>query len=160
MITFDKNKIRDDGGRVLLDPEGGANRLYFGLLPQPAKFYINSEGARIDKPAKRGIDTKTCTLTEAINFLADTKIRKSQSQITFIHRYMSVRFPDDYARLKPNIDNRFKIEYEMIQANSKKDIFFIGEVDYSQMVRLDGSITNPNSRALKGRNNIIKIVRK
>ena len=159
MITFDQTTIRNDAGKISLTPESEAVRLYNDVLPKPAKFGIDSQGKRYDFPAKRGIDLVTCTFMDAVNWLADTRIKKSESSIGFVHRFLSDKFPNEYAQNRDKIDSRYKLEYEMIQSNSKNDVTWLGEVGFQNMVRLDDSLTNPNVRLLKLRNGEINIVR-
>ena len=88
-----------------------------------------------------------------VNWLADTRIKKSESLIAFVHRVMSVRFSDEYGKNKSKIDSRFKMEYELIQSNSKNDISWLGEVGFQNMVRLDGSLNLKKSNPVKLKNN-------
>jgi len=160
MITFDQTTIRNDAGKISLTPESEAVRLYNDVLPKPAKFGIDSQGKRYDFPAKRGIDLVTCTFMDAVNWLADTRIKKSESSIGFVHRFLSDKFPNEYAQNRDKIDSRYKLEYEMIQSNSKNDIAWLGEVGFSELVRSDGSLSNSKNRIVKQRSGEIKIVRK
>ena len=163
MITFDQTKIRKDDGQINLDAEGEAVRLYNSLLPKPARNEANNPlrpTELIFIPAVRGIDLKTASFNDCINYLADTRIKKSQSQITFVHRWMAVNFDTEYTQNRDKIDARFKLEYEMIQSKAKSDVAWLGEVGFSGQVRLDGSLTQNRNRTVKQRNGEIKIVRK
>ena len=95
-----------------------------------------------------------------VNWLADSRIKKSETTVSFVHRILSVRFPNEYAQQKDKINNRYKLEHELIQSNSKNDSSWFGEVGFSNMVRLDGSLTNNNVIVRKLKNNKVEIVRK
>ena len=77
---------------------------------------------------KKGFDIETCEFMDMVNWLADTRIKKSQSLSAFVHRVMSVRFPNEYTNNKKNIDNRYNLEMELIESKSKNDISWFGEV--------------------------------
>ena len=140
--------------------EGEAVRLANELRSRPAKTTIGAGGEREDIPAKQGFDVETADFNTMVNYLADTRIKKSESSRAFIHRVLAWRFPTEYAQKRDSIDNRYKLEYEMIQANSKKDIEDLGKVGFQNNVRLDGTLTNPNVKAEKQRDEKIRIVRK
>lgn len=136
-------------------------RLYNEILPKPASFRIDEDtGARIDIPAKRGIDIKTCTFKQAVDWLADKRIKKSQTSMMYVLRHLAVRFPDDFARDQKKIMNRQKLEHEMIMANAKNDAGWFGQVSYQNMVRLDHSLDNPRNKVIKEKNEKFRIVRK
>ena len=130
MINFDQSKKND------ITYEGEAVRLYNEILPKPASFFISGAGKRIDVKAKKGIDLRTCTFIECVNYLEDTRIKKSESISSFCHRVLSKRFPKEYADNKSNIINRSKLEKEMIQANTPKDndIEWLGSAGFSGTV--------------------------
>lgn len=155
---FDQLHLKDDGRESLVETAGGM-RLYYGLLPRPATFRIDGRGIREDIPAKKGIDVTTASFMQIINFMADTRMKKSGSEIHFLHKCLALKFPTEYAQHKPNIEKRFKIEYEMIQSNAKNDLEYLGESDYSGY-RHDGSLFNPKNKKIKKRDGSIKIVRK
>ena len=158
--TFDQSTIRKDNGEINLSPEAEAVRLSNDLRTKPSRFFINGDGIRVDVPAKQGFDVETADFMTMVNWLADTRIKKSESLIAFVHRIMSVRFPTEYAQNKDKIQARYKIEYEMIQGNAKNDISWFGEVGFSGLVRQDGSLTNNKNKIIKQRNGEIKVVRK
>jgi hypothetical protein len=157
---FNQSKIRKDDGNMSLTLEAEAIRLSNELRAQPARSYINIHGVRVDLPAKQGFDCETADFMTMVNWLADTRIIKSESLIVFVHRILSVRFPTEYAQYRDNINARYKLEYEMIQSNAKNDIFWLGEVGFSNMVRYDNSLTNNKNKILKQRNGEIKVIRK
>jgi len=159
LITFDQSKIRNDTGKMSLTTEAEAVRLSNELRSKPSKTYIGSNGNRVDIPAKQGFDIETADFKIIINWLADTRIKKSQSLIAFVHRFLAIKFSTEYSKYKSKIDNRYKLEHEMIESNAKNDIFWLGEVGYSNMVRLDGSLTNKNTKVIKQKNGEIKTVR-
>ena len=140
--------------------EGESVRLSNELRAKPAHTELDFFGNRIDIPAKRGFDVETADFTTMVNYLADTRIKKSESSIAFIHRILSVRFPNEYAQNKINIENRYKLEVEMIESKSKNDVTWLGEVGFQNMVRLDDTLTNPRNRVVKGNNDDYRIVRK
>jgi len=140
--------------------EGEALRLANELRAKPAYTAIDHDGIRVDYPAVKGFDCETVDFKTMVNYLADTRIKKSDSSIAFIHRIMSVRFPDEYTKNKSNIDNRYKLEMEMIESKSKNDVVWFGETGFQNMVRLDGTLTNNNVKVKELKNNKIEIVRK
>jgi hypothetical protein len=154
MITFNQNK------KNIASFEGEAVRLSNELRAKPASMSINHRGERIDTPAKQGFDVETADFKTMVNWLADTRIKKSESLIAFVHRCLSIRFPDKYTQNKSNIDNRYKLEQELIESNSKNDITWLGEVGYSNMVRLDGSLTKTYNKVIENRDETIQIKRK
>jgi hypothetical protein len=153
LITFDQTK------KNVITFEGEAVRLSNELRAKPASTSINHKGERIDIPAKQGFDIETAEFSVIVNWLADTRIKKSESLIAFVHRCLSVRFPDKYTQNKSKIDSRYKLEQEMIESNSKNDVSWIGEVGFSNMVRLDGSLTKLNNKVVKNRDDTVKVVR-
>ena len=153
MITFEQSK-KDDKTF-----EGEAVRLYNDILPKPAQTFVDKFGKRSDKAAKKGIDVTTCTFKQATNWLIDSKIKKSESTIMFVHRILSQRFPDEYAKQKNKIENRLKLEYELIQSSMKNDVVWLGEVGYQNKVRLDGSLDNKKSKISIDKKGKIKIVK-
>ena len=159
MITFDQSKIRDDTGKISLTTEAEAVRLSNELRSKPSRTYIGANGKRIDIPAKQGFDIETADFKTIVNWLADSRIKKSESLIAFVHRFLSIKFSNEYSKYKSKIDNRYKLEHEMIESNSKNDIFWLGEVGFSNMVRLDGSLNNKNTRVIKQKNGEIKTVK-
>tara|TARA_R110002110_G_scaffold90783_1_gene235987 strand:- start:110 stop:580 length:471 start_codon:yes stop_codon:yes gene_type:complete len=139
---------------------GEYTRLVEEIKPRKASFFINSLGNRIDIPERKGIDIEKCEFMDIVNWLADTRIKKSNTSICFAHRMMAVRFSNDYATHRNKINNRFKLEYEMIQSNSKNDPSWLGEVGFSNMIRLDKSLTNPLTKTMKLKNDIIQVIKK
>ena len=130
MITFDQSKIRDDEGKISLTTEAEAVRLSNDLRSKPSRTYIGPNGKRIDVPAKQGFDIETANFKTIVNWLADTRI-----------------------------NNRYKLEHEMIKSNAKDDIFWLGEVGFSNMIRLDGSLTNKNNKVVK-KNGKVSVLKK
>jgi len=140
-------------------PIGEYTRLVDGLKPKPGKTVIDSiTGQRIDIPPKRGILIEECSFNEAINYLADRRIKKSNSQIGLIHDILAVRFPTEYAQNREKIINRDKLEYEMTQSNAKNDPAYFGMRGFSGTVRQDGSLRS-SGKQIKLRNGSIKIKR-
>ncbi len=153
--------ILDQSRKMELSFYGDAVRLSNELRAKPSSTYLHpTTGQRVDIPARQGFDCETADFMTMVNWLADTRIKKSESLIAFIHRIMAVRFPTEYAQNKDKIQARYQLEYEMIQSNSKNDVSWFGEVGFSNKVRLDGSLTNPDSKVVRKRNDEIKIVRK
>tara|TARA_R110002126_G_scaffold245341_1_gene388522 strand:- start:25 stop:489 length:465 start_codon:yes stop_codon:yes gene_type:complete len=153
MISFDQNKKLDKTF------EGEAVRLKNDIAPKAAYTTTNDRGDIFNHPAKRGIHIETDSFLDIINWLADTRIKKSESSRAFVHRCLSVRFPDKYAQNKSKIDNRYKLEQEMIESNSKNDVAWFGEVGFSNMVRLDGSLTKLNNKVVINKDGTVKVVR-
>lgn len=139
---------------------GGWVRLYNSLLPKPASFEIDRILGRVDTPAKRGIDIRTCTFNEGINYLGDPTIKKSESQRWIIERALCLRFETEYAQSRDRIHARDKMEFELVQANRKNEMEWLGAVDYHNNVRLDGSLSTLGVRKKISRDGTIKFVRK
>lgn len=155
MITFDQTKIRKDNGEISLTEEAEAVRLSNELRAKPSRTWIDDMGIRHDEPSRQGFDCESCDFLTMVNWLADTRIKKSNSLIAFVHRVMAVRFPNEYAQQKDKIDARFKLEYEMIQSKAKNDVAWLGEVGFQNKVRLDGSLTDSRTRIIKTRDGSI-----
>ena len=154
---FDQTKLLKDDNSISLTTEAEAVRLSNELRPQPSRTIIAVRGERIDIPARQGFNCETCDFMTMVNWLADTRIEKSESLIAFVHRVMAVRFPDEYTQNKDKIQDRYQIEYEMIQSNAKNDISWLGEVGFQNMVRLDKSLNNVNTRIVKLKDDAFRI---
>jgi hypothetical protein len=152
--NFDQNK------KDSITFEGEAVRLSNEFRSKPARTFLNMYGNRVDIPAKRGFDIETCDFLTMANYLADSRIYKSESQIMLLHRIMSVRFPNEYTQNKSKIENRYNLEMELIESKSKNDISWFGEVGFQNKVRLDGVLTNNNNRVIENKDKSIKIIRK
>lgn len=126
--------------------EGEAVRLANELRAKPSYTKIDYMGIRQDIPAKRGFDVETATFQTMVDYLADTRIKKSDSSIAFIHRILSIRFPNEYTQNKSKIENRYKLEVELIESKSKNDVTWFGEVGFQNKVRLDGSLNRKPSK--------------
>ena len=61
---------------------------------------------------------------------------------------------------KKKIDSRYKIEKELILSHAKNDVAWIGEVGFSNMIRLDGSLNNSSIKTTKLKNGEIRIIKK
>ena len=160
LSLFDQSKLIKSNGSTSLTTEAEAIRLSNELRSQPMKSFIDMAGNRVDIPAKQGFDCETTDFMTMVNWLADTRIKKSESLIAFVHRVMAVRFPNEYAQNKSKIDSRYKLEMDMIESKAKNDISWLGEVGFSNMVRLDKSLTSENNKVIKQRNGEIKVMRK
>lgn len=88
MITFDQSKIKDDSGKQSLTYESEAVRLSNDLRSKPARSYINYDGIRIDIPAKKGFDIETVDFRILTKWLSNPNIKKSNSLIAFVHRWL------------------------------------------------------------------------
>jgi hypothetical protein len=157
---FDQSKLIKSNGSTSLTTEAEAIRLSNELRSQPMRSFIDMAGNRVDIPAKQGFDCETTDFMTMVNWLADTRIKKSESLIAFVHRVMAVRFPNEYAQNKSKIDSRYRLEMDMIESKAKNDISWLGEVGFSNMVRLDKSLTSENNKVIKQRNGEIKVMRK
>ena len=133
-----------------------AKRLADELRSQPPKTTITMSGKRINIPAKEGFDCETCDFNTLCNWLRNTK-EKSQSLIAFVHRVLSIRFPNEYAQKKNYIDMRYRTEFELIGSNATNDITWLGETGFQNCVRLDSSLSNHTLKVIKRKNDNIKI---
>ena len=95
--NFDQNKKNS------ITFEGEAVRLSNEFRSKLAKTYLNKLGVRIDIPAKKGFDIESCDFLTMANYLADSRIFKSESQIMLLYRIMSVRFPNEFTQNKSKI---------------------------------------------------------
>ena len=136
---------------------GEAVRLSNELRAKPARTVINIDGDRVNIPAKQGFDIEICSFMDLVNYLADTRIKKSESMISFIHRVLNWRFETEYDEKKDKIFNRYQLEKEMIQSNSRKEVEFLGESGFQNLVRLDGSLTKKGTRIEKLKGEKIRI---
>lgn len=133
-------------------------RLANEFRSKPERTYINKVGTSVTVPAKIGFDIETCTLKEITNYL-DNRKKKSKSQINFLYRIMSVRFPVEFTIRKRT--SNLKLELEIIESESKNDPYWFGEVGYQNMVSYtDPKINNPNLKTTKLSRDRIKITRK
>lgn len=149
---FDQSKIYKNNNTISLTGEGEAVRLSNELRSQPAKTIIDPFGIRVDVPSHRGFDCETCDFNDLWHWLINSNIKKSESLIAFVHRILSIRFPNEYAQKKNEINSNYKLECELIQSNSTNDIHWIGQVGFQNLVRLDQSLTLKNSNTIKDKN--------
>ena len=92
---FDQSKIYKDDNSNSLSGEGESIRLSNELRSQPSQTIIDVFGLRVDIPAKQGFDCETADFITMVNWLADSRIKKSESLIAFVHRILAVRFPTE-----------------------------------------------------------------
>jgi hypothetical protein len=120
--------------------EDEACRLANELRAKPARTIINTFGSRTERtdiPAKQGFDVETASFKIMVDYLADSRIKKSESSIQFIHKVLHWRFETEYNNKKDKIFNRFKLEKEMIQSNAEREIEWLGKSGF-QNFRQDG----------------------
>jgi len=150
---FDQSKVKEQSF------EGEAVRLSNEFRSKPAKTIIDSDGIRQDIPAKIGFDVETADFNIIKNWILTSK-KQSDSQIAFINRILTVRFPTEYAGLRNEILTDYRDEYELIQSEGKNDIDFFGRTGFQNNVRLDGSLTEPGRELIIPRNGKISIRKK
>lgn len=138
--------------------KGEAQRLANELRARPAVSYIDRFGIRHDVPAKIGFNVETSDFIPMVNWIANKNIKKSASLLAFVHRILSVRFPNEYANHKSKIDKTFLEEFDLIKSESKNDIAWFGEVGFQNKVRLDNSLNNPRSKIKRSRLGKLKVV--
>lgn len=144
----------------LKTPYAEAVRLSNELRPQQARTTINIFGVREDLPAKWGFHEETAPISDFYKWLNDPTIDKSTSLFWHVIRVMAMRFESEHANMKSKLNPRHLNEFELILSELRNEVEFLGEVGFSGMVRLDKSLTNPRSKAVKNRDGSIKIVRK
>ncbi len=110
-------------------------------------------------PAKWGFDCETADYTDFTTWL-NSNVKKSQSLFWFVIRIMSWRFPEKHTEIKMNLSVNRHLEFDLILSQMKKESEWVGTVGYSNMVRLDGSLTKNRNRTIKGNNDNYRIVRK
>jgi|LWDU01.1.fsa_nt_gi hypothetical protein len=155
--SFDNIKLNDTGNIITKNPIEEAKRLANDLRSKKSYSYLSPYGVKIDVPSYKGFDIETCELKEILKYLDDKSIRKSKSIIMFLYRVISLRFPNELSKRKDKVDARFKKEIEMIESNSKNDIYWLGEVGFQNMVSYtDKSIFNNRLSILKKKNDMIQ----
>lgn len=157
-ISSDRNTAYDEDGKRIKDIPSEDYVLWNEILPKPGKNIIDLRTNKmIYYPQKKGIDINSCSFIEAVNWLADKRIKKSQTSIMYVHRKLAVRFPTEYAQCKHKIDHRFRLEYELIQSEAKNDPAWFGETSIQNLVRLDGTLTNSKSKTIKLKNEKFRV---
>lgn len=88
--------------------------------------------------------------------------RKSDSLITFVFTFMFWRFETETISFvrSTQFPSYLKNEAELIMSDRKKEVEYAGTKGFQNLVRLDGSLTNPKSRVVRLNNDRIKVVRK
>jgi len=156
MPLFDQTKVFD------ITPYGEAVRLSNEFRAKPETTInrkIGNQFVDVVIPAKSGFDVETTDFNTLTTWL-QTKKKKSQSQISFIHRILSIRFPTEYAQYRDNIDKNFKAEFELIQSQSKNEVEWLGLCGFQNNVRLDKLLTNSKIRVTQNKNQTFTIKRK
>jgi hypothetical protein len=141
-------------------PLGEYTRLVHGLKGRKRSVFTNSLNEKVVTTARKGINIENCTLKEGLQYLKNKTIKKSNTNIGFIHDILSLRFKDKYAQLREEIDPSFKKEFEILQSNLINDPAFIGMRGFSGSVRQDGSLNNLKNKQIQRKNGSIKIVRR
>lgn len=139
---------------------GEAVRLSNELRAKPAQTIIDKFGNRLDIPFKDGFDIETCDLSKINSWLNDFRIKKSESLVMFVFRVVSIRFPSEFADLKANAHPLLRNELEMVESEAKKEIEWVGQVGFQNMVRLDGTLTNEKVTTMTLANEKIRTVKK
>jgi len=142
--------------------EDEACRLANELRSKPAKTIINTYGSwteRTDIPAKKGFDVETASFKTMVDYLADSRIKKSESIIQFIHKVLHWRFESEYNAKKDKIFNRFNLEKEMIQSNAAREAEWLGKSGF-QNFRQDGLFHKSNVITEELRNGTVRVKRK
>ena len=73
---------------------------------------------------------------------------------------MCCRFPEKHTEIRNRLTLHLRKEFDIILSQLKREIEWIGTVGYSNMVRLDGSLTKPFNRVVKLKNDKYKIIKK
>lgn len=152
--------LLDQAKEKLESSYGESVRLSNELRAKQTRFEIDVDGIRRDYPAKWGFDCETAPYSDFTRWLNDVTIKKSQSLFWFVIRIMAWRFPTKHIEIRTNLAERRRLEFDLILSQMKKEIEWIGTVGYQNMVRLDGTLTNPRSKVVKLANDEYKIVRK
>jgi len=143
-----------------LSSYGESVRLSNELRAIQSFSFTNGIGKIITVPTKWGFDVETADYSDFNLWLNDSTIKKSESLFWFVIRIMAWRFPLKHIEIKTNLADRRKLEFDLILSQMKKEVEWIGTVSYSNMVRLDDTLTNPRNRVVKGNNDDYRIVRK
>jgi|APSaa5957512535_1039671.scaffolds.fasta_scaffold44210_2 hypothetical protein len=94
----------------------------------------------VNTPAKTdGFDIETASMIKFKEFLS-SNIVKSQSEISFLNRVMAWRNEDDYNKQSLKLNSISKLEKELIQSSSLKEVEFLGDSGLNGKVRLDGTL--------------------
>tara|TARA_R110000787_G_scaffold278602_1_gene388409 strand:+ start:732 stop:1226 length:495 start_codon:yes stop_codon:yes gene_type:complete len=148
--------LDDTGNIISKNPIEEAKRLANELRNKPARTFFNAAGIKVSIKAYIGFNIEDCDLKEILNYLNNKSIIKSKSIIHFLYRVISVRFPNELVQQKKQVDERFKSEIELIESNSKNDIYWLGETGFQNMVSYtDKSIFSKNINILKKKNDMI-----
>lgn len=142
-MIFDQNRESEQSSY------GEAVRLSNELRARVASTTIDRFGNRVDVPAKRGFDCETADYLSFTSWLNDGTIKKSESLFWFVIRIMVLRFPEKQTEIKRGLAEKHRLEFDLILSQMKNEIEWIGTVGYQNMVRLDGTITNPRVRIVK-----------
>lgn len=122
---------------------------------------INADGMLVtDKSRLWGFDVETADYSKFKFWLNDVTINKSQSLFWFAVRIMAWRFPEKHTEIEANLADNHKLEFDLILSQMKKEVQWVGTVSYSNMVRLDRSLTDNKNRIVNLKNDGFKIVRK
>lgn len=138
---------------------GEAVRLSNELRSKPASSF-EIGGITYTIPAKTGFDCETAPYSDFTSWFNDITIKKSQSLFWFVIRIMAWRFPDKHTEIRSNLAERRRLEFDLILSQMKNEIEWVGTVGYQNMVRLDGSLTNPRTRIIKKSNDVYIVERK
>lgn len=134
MSMFDQTRESEDSSY------GEAVRLSNEFRAKPARTIIDPRGNRIDLPARNGFDVETADFIKFAEWINDTTIRKSQSNLMFCLRIIALRFPIEFSILKNNLP-QLRQEMELIESQAKNEVEWLGLCGYTNLVRLDGSLT-------------------
>ena len=132
--------------------EAEASRLAESLLPQPARTVIDIDGTRRDMPQKTGIQVGTDTWPVINAYLSSPDTHLTPSQFWFIIRCCVMRFGRSLI-LRENLTAERREEYDMLcdDVPDKVDLDWLGEVGYTNKVRLDGALDEPKVKLMKKR---------
>lgn len=132
-------------------PYGSAVRLSNELRPKPERTIIINRitGTTITYPAESGFNFETAPYSDYRNWLTNGR-KKSNSILMFILRAICWRFPAEYSQIKANLPSgKWDSELQMIESNMRKEVEWLGEVDWTNMIRYDGSLNNPKVKTVE-----------
>jgi|TARA_R110000787_G_scaffold51624_1_gene122179 hypothetical protein len=123
-------------------------------------IYGKEELKTINIPAKWGFDCESAPYSDFNVWLNDHSIKKSQSLFWFVIRIMLWRFPEMQSTIRSNMNEKNHLEFDLILSEMKRENEWCGLVSYSNMVRLDGSLTNNKNKVISMNDDRYKVKRK
>lgn len=150
---FNQRRVNDFKGSLY----GQAVRLSKEVRPVIAHTDINT-GLWVE--AREGFHPETAPYTDFKRWFDDATIKKSPSLFWHIMDIMIIRFPEKHTEIRNRLPSNYQLEFDITVSELTNQVEDFGKRGYQNLVRRDGSLTNPKSKTLKLKNDIVKTVRK